>query len=91
MALAAVREDRMVAELSSRYSVHASQIHGWKKTVIGGVGSLLAKAKVGASDPISADDAQRAKLYQESGELTLEQSLFWKGLIYGPASAAVAG
>jgi hypothetical protein len=59
--------------------------------VIGGVGSLLAKAKVGASDPISADDAQRAKLYQESGELTLEQSLFWKGLIYGPASAAVAG
>ena len=43
VALAAVREDSTVAELSSRYGVHASQIHAWKKTVIDGVGSLFAK------------------------------------------------
>jgi transposase len=45
VALAAVREDSTVAELSSRYGVHASQIHAWKKTVIDGVGSLFAKGK----------------------------------------------
>jgi len=45
VALAAVREDSTVAELSSRYGVHASQIHAWKKTVIDGVGSLFAKVR----------------------------------------------
>ena len=45
VALAAVREDSTVAELSSRYGVHASQIHAWKKTVLDGVGSLFAKGR----------------------------------------------
>ena len=44
-----------MAELSSRYGVHASQIHAWKKTVIDGVGSLFAKGKGGTSDTASAD------------------------------------
>jgi len=77
VALAAVREDSTVAELSSRYGVHASQIHAWKKTVIDGVGSLFAKAK-GASDTAAADDARLAKLYEKIGELTVERDFFRK-------------
>jgi transposase-like protein len=60
VALAAVREDSTVAELSSRYGVHASQIHAWKKTVIDGLGSLFAKGRGGASDTATADDARIA-------------------------------
>ena len=78
VALAAVREDSTVAELSSRYGVHASQIHAWKKTVIDGAGSLFAKGKGGACDTASADDARLAKLYEKIGELTVERDFFRK-------------
>ena len=78
VALAAVREDSTVAELSSRYGVHASQIHAWKKTVIEGVGSLFAKGKDGGSDSSVADDARLAKLYEKIGELTVERDFFRK-------------
>ena len=77
VALAAVREDSTVAELSSRYGVHASQIHAWKKTVIDGVGSLFARPKGGAS-VASADEARLAKLYEKIGELTVERDFFRK-------------
>jgi transposase len=62
VALAASREDSTVAELSSRYGVHASQIHARKKTVIDGVGSLFAKGKGGACDTATPDDVRLAKL-----------------------------
>jgi transposase len=62
-----------VAELSSRYGVHASQIHAWKKTVIDGLGSLFAKGKGGPSAAAS-DDARLAKLYEKIGELTVERN-----------------
>jgi transposase len=78
VALAAVREDSTVAELSSRYGVHASQIHAWKKTVIDGLGSLFAKGKGGPYDTAAADDARLAKLYEKIGELTIERDFSQK-------------
>ena len=91
VALAAVREDSTVAELSSRYGVHASQIHAWKKTVIDGVGSLFAKGRGAASETAAADDVRLAKLYEKIGELTVERDFFAKGLVHEPDRAAVAG
>jgi len=78
VALAAVREDGTVAELSSRYGVHASQIHAWRKTLIEGVGSLFARGKAGASAGAAADAAQLARLYEKIGELTVERDFFRK-------------
>jgi transposase len=47
VALAAIREDGTVAELSGKYGVHASQVHAWKKVVQDGVAALFAGDKVG--------------------------------------------
>ena len=70
VALAAVKGDRTVSELSSQFVVHATLIHTWKKQLLEGVETLFAGGRVDKGQ--AQAEAQTAELFEQIGRLKME-------------------
>ncbi len=77
IALAALKGDKTIAELSSQFEVHASQITAWKKAAQEGLASVFAGAKTTSE---SEKDKQLDDLYKAIGRLKIENDWFKKKL-----------
>jgi transposase-like protein len=70
-----------VAQLSSRFTVHATQIHQWKRVVLDGAESLF--ETVGRPRKVESDEVSVEELYEQIGRLKME--LEWlKKKVGGP-------
>ncbi len=70
VALAALRGDQTISELASRFEVHPTPIHNWKKQLVESAPELF---NSGNGRKVQGQDALVAELYQQIGQLTVER------------------
>jgi len=69
VALAALKEDRTVNELASKFDVHPTLVHGWKKQLVAGAESIFAD---GAKAATTDTELLQGELYEQIGRLKME-------------------
>ena len=79
VALAAIREEGTIAQLSSKYGVHATQITKWKKIALDGMAESFADGTK-ATDKSKMSQQQAEALYSKIGKLEVERDFLSRAL-----------
>lgn len=77
VALEAMKGEQAVGELASRFGVHPTMIHHWKKALVEGVAEVFQRGR-NSAEP--ADAGRVKELHAKFGELTVERDFLEHGL-----------
>src|SRR5271168_103784 len=81
IAIEALKAELTLGQISSKYGVHATQIHRWKQEAIAGMICGF-KAKTKAKD--TSQEELIKNLYEQIGQLTVERDwLKKKSMLFG--------
>lgn len=76
VAIAALKGEHTLAELSEQYEVHPNMIQKWKRELIDSAESVFGSGKVTAKD----SEVEIARLHSKIGQLTMENDFLAKVL-----------
>ena len=77
VALEAIKGERTVSELSSRFGVHPTMIHQWKRALLEGASGVFERG--GRKSP-EIDEEQVKELHAKIGELAVANSFLERKL-----------
>lgn len=81
IALEAIKGEMTIAQISSKYGVHATQIHSWKKR---GLENLVNGFQVKSKSDDPGNESLIKQLYEQIGQLTVERDwLKKKSTLFG--------
>ena len=85
VALEAMKGEQTVGELASRFGVHPTMIHQWKKALVEGAAEVFQRGRTTAEP---ADGGRIKELHAKIGELTVERDFLEHGLRLLPGRSA---
>ncbi len=85
VALEAMKGEQTVGELASRFGVHPTMIHQWKKALVEGAAEVFLRGRTTAEP---ADAGRIKELHAKIGELTVERDFLEHGLRLLPGGSA---